>query len=295
MEVTLAQELNPRGARNIVKIAAIALLFIITYFPAFADLRAKYSEIDSYYSHGYLIPLVSAFVIWHKRDRLRSMRIVPSPAGLWVLAGGLLLLLFGTWSYVNFVSNFSMLVVLGGLALYLFGKAITRELTFPLAFLLFMIPLPKLSIIYITFWLKLLAARAATETVYAMGIPVMLRGAFIELPNGLLEVDNACSGLRSLIALTALGVVYAYFQPVSPLKKWILVLTSIPIAVGANLVRIVLLIWVSYLYSPTGRAFEVADLATGFLIFALALSGLYVVSRGSVAWERRQMTKSAFR
>ncbi|MGH7209355.1 MAG: exosortase/archaeosortase family protein [Nitrospiraceae bacterium] len=295
MEVTLAQELNPREGRNVVKIAAITLLFIITYFPIFADLHAKYSEIDSYYGHGYLIPLVSVFVIWHKRDRLRSMRVVPFPAGLLVLGGGLLLLLFGTWWYVNLVSNFSMLVVLGGLLLYLFGKAITRELLFSLAFLLFMIPLPKLSIIYITFWLKLLAARAATETVYAMGIPVLLRGAFIELPNGLLEIDNACSGLRSLIALTALGVVYAYFQPVSPLKKCIVALTSIPIAMAANLIRIVSLIWVSYLYSPTGRAFEVADFTTGFLIFAIALIGLYLVSKGSMAWERRQMTNSVFR
>lgn len=289
MEVTLAQELNPRKASNIVQIVAITLLFVITYLPAFADLHAKFSEIDSYYSHGYLIPLVSAFVIWHKRNKLKSMWVVPSPAGLWVLGGGLLLYLFGRWWYVNFVSDFSMVVVLGGLLLYLFGKAITRELMFPLAFLLFMIPLPKFSIIYITFWLKLLAAGAATEIVYAMGIPVLLEGAFITLPNALLEIDNACSGLRSLIALTALGVVYAYFLPVSLLKKCIVALTSIPIAMAANLMRIVILIWVSYLYSPTGRAFEIADFTTGYLIFVIAFIGLYIVSKGAKAWGRRQV------
>lgn len=292
MQVTLAQELDPRKASNIANIAMIALLFIILYVPVFADLHAKYSEIDSYYSHGYLVPLVSGFVIWHKRNKLKSMKVVPLSAGLGVLGGGLLVYILSRWLYVNVVSNFSMLVVLTGLSLYLFGKAITRELMFPLAFLLFMIPLPKLSIIYITFWLKLLAASAATETVYAMGIPVLLQGAFIALPNGLLEVDNACSGLRSLIALAALGVVYAYFLPVSLLTKWAVVVISIPIAMAANIIRIVVLIWVSYLYSPTGRAFELADFTTGFLVFALALIGLYIVSQGAKAWERWGATNS---
>ena len=289
MEVSLAQELNLSKASNIAKWAAITSFFILTFLPTFADLHAKYSEIDSYYSHGYLVPLVSVFVIWHKRKALKGMKALPCPAGLWVLGGGLLLYLFGRWWYVNFVSDLSMLVVLAGLSLYLLGTAVTRALIFPLAFLLFMIPLPKITIIYITFWLKLLAASAATGIVSAMGIPVLLEGAFISLPNGVLEVENACSGLRSLIALTAMGVIFAYFLPVSFFKKCLLALTSIPIAVGANLIRIVILVWVSYLYSPGARAFQIADFTTGYLIYLIALLGLYVVSRGALAWERRQM------
>ncbi len=295
MEVSLAQELNLSKASNIAKWAAITVLFVLTFLPAFADLHAKYSEIDSYYSHGYLVPLVSVFVIWHKRKELKRMKAVPFPAGLWVLGGGLLLFLFGRWWYVNFVSDLSMLVVLAGLSLSLFGKAVTRELMFPLAFLLFMIPLPKITIIYITFWLKLLAASAATEIVSAMGIPVLLEGAFISLPNGILEVENACSGLRSLIALTAVGVIFAYFLPVSFFKKGILALTSIPIAVGANLIRIVILVLVSYLYSPGASAFKIADFTTGYSIYLIALLGLYIVSRGALAWERRQMANSVLK
>lgn len=295
MEASLSQELNLRKASTIAKWAAIIFFFMLTYLPAFADLHAKYSEVDSYYSHGYLIPLVSGFIIWHKRNKLKGMRVHPFPAGLWVLSGGLLLYLFGRWWYVNFVADLSLLVVLAGLSLYLFGTAVTRELTFPLAFLVFMIPLPKITIIYITFWLKLLAASAATGIVSAMGIPILLEGAFISLPNGILEIENACSGLRSLIALTAMGGVFAYFLPVSFVKKWSFALTSIPIAMGANLIRIVILIWVSYLYSPGARAFRVADFTTGYLIYLIALLGLYIVSRGALTWERHQTANSVLK
>ena len=194
---------------------------------------------------------------------------------------------------MNVVADVSMLVVLTGLSLYLFGRFVTRALMFPLAFLLFMIPLPKISIIYVTFWLKLFAARAATEIVDTIGIPVLLHGAFIELPNGVLEIENACSGLRSLIALTAFGTLFAYFLPVSRLKKVLFVLVAIPVAVTANLIRIVSLILVSYRYGPTGRAFEMADLVTGLLVFAIAWGGLFVVSKGAVAWERRGAPASA--
>ena len=214
MGVTLVKELSFRRASNIAKGAAVVLLFTLTYLPTFADLHAKYSEVDSYYSHGYLIPLVSVFIVWYKRDKLKSMRVEPLPDGLWVLGGGLLIYLVSRWWYVNVVANFSILVVLAGLILYLFGKALTRELLFSLGFLVFMIPLPKISIIHITFWLKLLASSAAADIVSEMGIPVLVEGAFLALPNGILEIDNACSGLRSLIALAALGVAYAYFVPV---------------------------------------------------------------------------------
>jgi len=289
VNATLAQELSLRSVSNIARIAAMALLFAIMYLPVFADLHAKYSAIDSYYGHGYLIPLVSAFAVWLRRHRLKRMEVVPFPPGLGVLGGGLLLYFASRWLYVNVAADLSAVIVLAGLSLYLFGKAITRELMFPLAFLLFMIPLPKISIIYITFWLKLFVASAATEAVSAMGVPVLLRGAFIELPTGAIEIDNACSGLRSLIALMAMGVAYASFLPVSFLRKTVVVLFSIPIAIAANLIRILVLIWVSYLYSPTGKAFEMTDFTTGMLVYAIALMGLIAVSQGATAWQRRWM------
>ena len=289
----MADEFRLDQPGRVAHLSAIALLFLLTYLPRFAILHAKYSEVDSYYAHGYLIPLISGFVIWHKRHRLKVLPVAPTSMGLWVLAGGLVLHLFGTWWDVNVVGDVSMLVVLAGLSLYLFGRPVTRALMFPLAFLLFMIPLPKISLIYVTFRLKLFAARVATEIVDAVGIPVLLHGAFIELPNGVLEVENACSGLRSLIALTGLGALVAHFLPVSRRMKVGFVLVAIPVAVAANLIRIVSLVLVSYRYGPAGRAFEIADLATGLLVFAIAWAGLLVVSKGAVAWERRSAPASA--
>jgi exosortase len=279
MTTTLAQELGPANRGRTLQVAAIALLFVAVYAPALVILHRKYSEIDSYYSHGYLIPLVSAFIVWYKRRRLAGIVVAPAPAGLWVLAAGLLLNLFAEWWHVNVVSDLSMLVVIVGIVLYLFGKVVARELAFPMAFLSFMIPLPKISIIYITFWLKLYVAWAATEIVGATGVPLLLEGAFIHLPNRALEVDNACSGLRSLIALTAMGVTYAYFLRVSPVKKLVVAVSAIPIALAANVLRIIIVVGVTYRYNPAGRAFEITDFTTGYLVFVVALVGVFAISK----------------
>jgi exosortase len=284
MHVTLAEELDLRNRDILARVTGIVLLFGITYLPVFATLYGKYVEVDSYYSHGFLIPLLSAFVIWWERDRLKTMNVVPSRAGLWVLGGGLLLYVSATSWLVNFVSALSMLVVLAGLSIYLFGFAVTRAVWFPLAYLLYMVPLPKFSIIYITFWLKLLVASLAADFVEVVGIPVLLDGAYLTLPNGVIEIDNACSGLRSLIALTSLGAVYAYLAPLSTARKWILLVASVPIALAANLIRVVAMVLVSYRYGPRGRAFEWTDFTTGLLVFALAFLGLYLVSKVLKAW-----------
>jgi exosortase len=284
MHVTLAEELDLRSREILARVTGIVLLFGITYVPVFATLYGKYVEVDSYYSHGFLVPLLSAFVIWWKRDALKTMSVVPSRAGLWVLGGGLLLYVLATSWLVNFVSALSMLVVLAGLSIYLFGLAVTRALWFSLAFLLYMVPLPKFSIIYITFWLKLLVASLAADVVEVVGIPVLLDGAYLTLPNGVIEIENACSGLRSLIALTSLGAVYAYLAPLSTARKWILLVASVPIALAANLIRVVAMVLVSYQYGPRGRAFEWTDFTTGLLVFALAFFGLYLVSSVLKAW-----------
>lgn len=277
MGTTLSEELRLNKTSNIIKLGAIVVLFIIAYYPALIILNAKYSAADSYYSHGYLVPLISVYIIWDKRDKLKDMVVAPSNAGLWALIGGLLLYLFSSWWYVNFFAASSMVIVLGGLSLYLFGRKITKEFMFPLAFLFFMIPLPKIVIIYFTFWLKLFAAATATKVVAGMGIPAVVKGAFIILPNTPIEVDNACSGLRSLISLLALGITYAYFLRASFLKKILFSLMTLPIATAANLIRIVILVLVTYIYSPAPETFKMIDTTTGFLVFVFAFIGLHFV------------------
>ncbi len=298
MEMTLSQELGLSKKlnknSNTIKLGIIGLLFIIAYWPALIILNYKFSAVGSYYSHGYLIPFVSAFIVWHKWDKLKSMIVVPCRAGLWVVGGGLFIYLFASWWQVNILAASSMIVVLGGLSLYFFGKKITWELAFPLLFLFFMIPLPKTIIIRVTFWLKMFAAEAATEVSTLLGIPAAVRGAWVTFPDGtLLEVDCACSGLRSIIALVALGAAYGYFLRVSWFKKGLFLLASLPIATISNLVRIVILIWIAYVYSPGGAVFRWTDLITGILVFVFALIGLNIVGSWITLWENRKLRNSA--
>ncbi|MFZ5800456.1 MAG: exosortase/archaeosortase family protein [Candidatus Omnitrophota bacterium] len=288
MERTLAEELRLSKVGNIAKLGAIIVFFAIAYYPVFIILNAKYSEIDSYYSHGYLVPFISALIIWHKRNKLKDMLVVPSRLGFWVLSGGLLFYLFSAWWYVNFLSAFSMLIVLSGLCLYLFGKKITGELLFPIAFLFFMIPLPKITIIYITFWLKLFAAAVAAKVVSFIGIPAIVKGAIILLPQNMsLEVENACSGLRSLISLLALGAAYAYFLKVRLLKKCIFFLSSLPIATAANLIRIVIVTLIYYIYRPSANVFKRVDTITGLSVFVFAFIGLSIMGKWVASWGKR--------
>lgn len=266
-------------AGNLVRLTAVAVLFVATYVPVLLGLHEKYGEPDSYYSHGYLIPVISAWIVWRQRETLKRQTLTAWRPGLGVLIAGVLLYLFGRWWFVNFIAAVSIVVVLAGLSLYLFGKAATRALAFPLGFLLFMIPVPKLAIIYITFWLKLFAATVASELVSILGIPVLLEGAFIQVPGGRLEVDNACSGLRSLIALTAMGTLFAYLIPMSRTRTAVVAIAAVPIAVVANILRIVVLVLVTYAYGLTGRAFEVTDFTTGYLIYLVAFGALYLTSQ----------------
>ena len=292
MEMTLSQELRLNKNSNAIKMGIIGLLFVIAYWPALVILEGKFSALGSYYSHGYLIPFVSAFIIWHKKDKLKNMVVIPCRAGLWVVGGGLFLYLFASWWQVNVVAASSMIIVLGGLSLYLFGKKITWELAFPLLFLFFMIPLPKTIIIRVTFWLKMFAAEMATEASTLLGIPAAVRGAWVAFPDGtLLEVDCACSGLRSIIALVALGAAYGYFLRASWFKKGLFLLASLPIATFSNLIRIVILIWIAYVYGPGEAAFRVTDLVTGILVFVFALIGLNIVGSWLTLWENRKNRK----
>src|SRR3990172_10760983 len=134
--------------------------------------------------------------------------------------------------------RFSMLVVLGGIILFLLGKNFWKTLAFPLAFLIFMIPLPSILMDRITFPMQLFASKVAAGSLYLMGIPVLREGNIIQLANTSLEVAEACSGIRSLISLFALSVIFAYFGQKEMWKRVILVVSTFPIAIIANAVRV---------------------------------------------------------
>jgi exosortase len=148
------------------------------------------------------------------------------------------MLLVGSIGAELFTQRSSLIVVLAGLVLLILGRAWLWTLAFPLTFLLFMVPLPAIVVNAVAFPLQLFAAQFAELCLFNLGIPVLREGNIIALAGTTLEVAEACSGIRSLQALLALGTIFAYFSQRSMWKRWVLVLLSIPIAIAANAFRV---------------------------------------------------------
>ena len=190
------------------------------------------------YSHGFLVPFLSAYFIWERWNALSNETPSPSIWGIGLLSLGLFSLVVGLIGAELYVQRVSLIVVLSGLVLLILGWKCLWLLSFPIGFLIFMIPLPAIVVNTISFPLQLFAAETATFCLFSLGIPVLREGNLIMLASTTLEVAEACSGLRSLLSLLALGTVYGYFSQDVMWKRWMLVLLSVPIAIIANAFRV---------------------------------------------------------
>jgi len=253
----------------LVATAVVALLAIV-YYPTFAWMADRWMARDSYYSHGLLIPLVTAFLIWQRREQIAAAEVRSSAWGLAWLGLGVLLQLASAFWRIYFTSGFSMLFVILGLVLFVFGRGITRQVLFPLVFLVFMIPLPMSVIADVSLKLKLLAAYCAVKVISLGGIIAVQEGSMIHLTNCTMTVGDVCSGLRSIISLLALGAVFGYVRGLRWPYHLALFISSVPIALCANIVRIVGLCLVAR-FQGAERATGVVHDISGFLVFAVAL------------------------
>jgi exosortase len=217
-------------------------------------------------------------LIYRRKDKLKNIPLAPCTSGLFVLLLGLGIHLLGLLFQIRFVSGFSLIIILVGLSLYLIGKKFTKEILFPLIFLIFMIPIPRVLIVHISFRMKLIAAEAGARLISWLNIPSQRAGSIVYLPNTSLTIGSPCSGLRSLIALCGLGAVFAYIQNISKTKKTILFLSAIPLALVANILRIGVLLWVAYIYGSDFATGKFHDYS-GILTFIFALIGLIFVNR----------------
>jgi len=259
------------------KAGIIAALLVWLYLPTLTRLAAQWWD-DPNFSHGFFVPLFSAFVIWQERTRLAALNKRPSWAGIWLLALGLCMLIVGQMGAELFFARLSLLVVLAGLIILFLGWNLFRALLFPWAFLLLMIPLPAIVLNQITFPLQLLASKVASTTLPWVGVPVLREGNVIVLPAMALEVAEACSGIRSLMSLTALAVIYGYLMERRVGIRVLLAVASIPIAVAANSLRIVgtgLLVQ----YWDPDKAQGFFHEFSGWLIFVVSLIMLYLLHR----------------
>ena len=198
-----------------------------------------WSEVEDY-SHGFLIAPLSLYFIWERRAKLRRTRIQPDWWGLLPLALGSLTLAVGRLGSELMNLRVSFVFSLIGLVLLLLGRPMFRILAFPLLFLFLMVPLPQSLVNVVAFPLQLVAADMAVNALHFLHIPALREGNIIHLASTQLFVAEACSGLRSLMALFTLGVVFAYFFRKSLVERIVIVLSTIPIAILVNSFRVAL-------------------------------------------------------
>ena len=231
---------------------------------------------DPNYSHVYIVPIISGFVIWQRRRRLAALPIRGSWRGVALLLAGVAALIVGDIAAEQFVSRSSLFVILAGLVLFHFGSAMFRALAFPLGFFLFLVPMPLFLFYAMTARPQNLAAESGAWALDLLGVTVLLEGNVIHLNRLTLGVTEACSGIRSLITLTALGVGWAYLMLPRFWMQVVLVISVLPITIVANAGRIVMT-------GLVGRWFGVEyaegffHFFSGWLVFVIALLCLLAV------------------
>jgi exosortase len=257
--------------------AVIVLLVGWLYAPILFHLAKQWSN-DPNFSHGFFVPAFSLFVLWQNRARLARQPSQPSFWGLLIVAVALAVLVIGVLGAELFLSRVSLLLLIAGLVIFFRGWHFFRAVLFPWAFLFLMIPVPAILFTQITFPLQIFASKLAAFLLPILGVPVLREGNVINLPAMPLEIAEACSGIRSLLSLAALAIIYGYL---SEPRIWIrvtLALTSIPIAVAANSLRIVgtgLLVQ----YWDPAKAEGFFHTFSGWLVFVVSLGMLFLVHR----------------
>jgi exosortase len=267
------QEANPGRAVPFWELSVLGLLLLALYWSVLSHLVLNWRD-DPNFSHGFFVPLFSVFVVWQERVRLSRISRKPSWSGLGIVALGMCTLIVGQMGAELFLARTSLLIVLAGLIVLFYGWMIFRALLFPWAFLFLMVPMPTIVYNQITFPLQLLASRLSATVLPIFGVPILREGNVINLPSMALEVAEACSGIRSLMSLITLSIIYGYLLEKRLWVRYLLAITSIPIAVAANSVRIIgtgLLVqyWNPEMAEGYYHTFE------GWLIFVISLVMLY--------------------
>lgn len=283
--MSIAQPSASRGLSlgQYAPLAAIAALFIAIYTPTFAFMMNRWRS-DEAFQHGWVIIPIASWVVWTIRDRLKTLPLQGHKAGLWVIGLALLMHLFEKAIDLNGPSPLSIPIFVAGTVLYFAGKEYLKALAFPIAYLIFMIPIPGGFTEIISFPLRMLATNLSRVIAGLFGVQIFGSGMNLQFgqPHGTewlsLEVADPCSGLHSIMAIKALHAIFAYFSRLSLGWKWVLFMCALPIAVLSNLTRIVGIILIGAYWSK--------DFAVGlfhtyspFILYPIALLILISIGR----------------
>jgi exosortase len=287
--MTLALRAPVKASFPYTHVVFFGLLILVCYAPAVRSLVGDWMHDDDM-GHGFFVPAVAGYIIWQQKDELKK---IPPRTNWW----GLLIVLLGavqsivaTLGVEHFLSRSALIVTLTGAVLLLGGTPLVRKLAFPLFLLCFMVPLPTLIFNSITFPLQIIASQLADAALKVLDIPVLREGNILELPNQRLSVVEACSGIRSLLSLTFLSLVYGYFFEK---KMWIrvsLFIATVPIAIIANGSRVTITGILTQIKPEFAEGFF--HESTGWVIFMIAL-GILLIFHRALLWGDKLVKREA--
>jgi exosortase len=280
--VSLSEDTRPaRAGADAVPFALAGALLVVAlaflYLPLWSACWQEWWREDSAYSHGILIPPLALFMIWQRRDELIRLAVRPATSSLALLFMALALQLFARWAHSTMLSWASfLLLMIGGIA-FLGGWRWAAYLLPPVLFLTFMVPMSKMLTQPIVFGSQMASTKIAATFLQLMGFEAQQMGTIIQMENYVLQVALACSGFKTLIALTAFAACFVYLLQASPPKKLLLFGAAMVLSLLVNGLRISL-VGVSGELISSDVAQWVHDNG-GLPVTALALGGLYLMAR----------------
>lgn len=275
-------------ARERLWLAAVVAVAVVMYVPTFRFLWQQWMD-DAQYSLAFLVPFVSGYFAWRKWPEVRLVMRSSSVWGLALIMAALAFHLMGVMLDVSGPSGLSLLMFLVGACMYFHSVALVRTLGFPLAYCVFMIPIPGGVLDLVGFPLQLWASGTTAVVLRTIGIEVTRSGVNLSVPGYDFQVAQACSGLSSLVALVGVTAVFAYITRLPAKYKWALFCLSLPIALVANVIRIITIALVGYQWGPEAAGDIYHDWSSPIL-FMVAIVMLFVLNRGFEWLSERRTT-----
>lgn len=266
-----------RTREQLTAIGLVLGAMLLLYWSVINGLVTAWSTDDNY-SHGFFIVPLALYFAWERKDKILASPQQPSWFGLVVVAGSLFLLVAGLLGAELFLSRVSIIFALAGAILFLFGWRTLRVLAFPLAFLFLMVPLPAIIFNKIAFPLQLLASHVGEYSVRSLDIPILREGNVLILANAKLEVAEACSGIRSLVSLFTLGIVFGYFVDNRVWVRSFIALSAIPVAILANGLRVASAGVAAHNYGTAGVEGLFHEFS-GWVVFVVAFLMMFALQR----------------
>ena len=269
---------------NIPLLTGLLASFLFTYYPTLLSLIQTWSSSDDY-SHGFFIIPVSIYLLWTKRDELTETPVRPSNWGGILIVASLLLYILARLAGIATLASLSIVPLVFGIVIYLFGFSVFKKCLFPVAFLIFMVPVPSQIYSSLTNPLQLIVSKSSVWGASLLTIPLLREGNIIHLPDRTLQVVQACSGLRSLMMLLTLSALFGYLTLKSNFLRAILFITGVPAAIMVNIFRVFLMI-IAFHYFNYDLTADTVHTVFGLVIFILALAIIAATKWTLSIWDR---------